>query len=102
YAPYAGPRQRAVTDINVPDNSDLIGGDTAVESANGESIGTVAEVTIDEEGRLSHVTVDLDTLGEKVVPAHWIESIGQDKLVLAVGDESLEWLDRPPSSDTGV
>lgn len=59
--------------------SEVIDSDTPVLSMDGEKVGKVAEMQIDAEGLLSHLVIDLGFLsGEKVLPAHWIDSIESD------------------------
>lgn len=74
--------------------SEIIGPRTPVLSTKGEKLGTVAEMQVDHSGRLSHLVVDLGLFdGEKVLPAHWIESMDSDGVRLAVGDAALETLE---------
>ena len=74
--------------------AEIIGPRTPVLSTKDEKLGTVAEMQVDESGRLSHLVVDLGLFdGEKVLPAHWIESMDSDGVRLAVGDAALETLE---------
>lgn len=73
---------------------ETIGKSTPVLSSNGEKVGTVSEVQVDEDGELSHLVVDLGFLSdEKVLPAHWIERIGADGVTLAVSNVAVESLE---------
>jgi len=91
----AGPRD--VDDPVIPDylaEGEIIGPRTPVLSTKDENLGTVAEMQVDDSGRLSHLVVDLGLFdGEKVLPAHWIESMDSDGVRLAVGDAALETLE---------
>lgn len=94
--PYAwAPERTKVREVNVPAGSEVVEEGAVVESPSGDRIGTLTEVTVTEEGQLSHITVDVDDLGEeRVVPSHWIESIG-DRIVLAVGGSAMRELAGP-------
>ena len=74
--------------------SEVIGGRTAVLATNGEKVGTVSEMHVDDEGEVSHLVVDLGFLSdEKVLPAHWIESIDSNGVHLAVSTTAVESLE---------
>lgn len=76
------------------EESEVIGPRAEVLSTKGEKVGKVSEVHVDDRGRLSHLVVDLGFLnGEKVLPAHWIDSVDADGVRLAVGDRALETLE---------
>lgn len=67
---------------------------TPVISTNGEKVGSVSKVQIGDDGRLSHLVVDLGFLSdEKVLPAHWVESIESDGIRLAVSNTAVESLE---------
>lgn len=67
---------------------------TPVVSIEGEKVGTVDEVVVDRDGRLSHLVVDLGLLSDDVIlPAHWIAGIEAESVRLAVGDTALESLE---------
>jgi len=91
------PRRGDVDDPVIRDHlaeSEIIGPRAPVLSTKDEKLGTVAEMQVDESGRLSHLVVDLGLFdGEKVLPAHWIESMDSDGVRLAVGDAALETLE---------
>jgi uncharacterized protein YrrD len=73
---------------------EIIGTKTPVVSTNGEKVGTVSEVQVDDQGRLTHLVVDLGFLSdEKVLPAHWVESIESDGVQLAVSNTAVESLE---------
>lgn len=79
---------------NQLEDSEVIGLRADVLSTKGEEVGKVSEVHVDDGGRLSHLVVDLGLLnGEKVLPAHWIDSVDGDGVHLAVGDRALETLE---------
>lgn len=88
-APPAEPRVRSQLA-----ESEIVGANTPVMSTNGEKVGTVSEVRVDNEGHLSHLVVDLGFLSdEKVLPAHWVESIESDGIRLAVSNTAVESLE---------
>lgn len=95
--PPGAPARRTVSEPSIRDklaDSNVIGGRTPVLSKNGEKVGTVSEVQVDEEGQLSHLVVDLGFLSdEKVLPVHWIETIGSDGVQLAVSNTAVESLE---------
>ena len=87
------PVQHSLTRAQLPPG-EVIDAKTPVVSIEGEDIGKVAEVEIDDQGHLSHLVVDLGLLnGERVLPAHWVESIGSDAVRLAVATDALESLE---------
>lgn len=95
--PPEGSEHRTVDDPVTRDHlaeGEVVGPRTPVVSAGGDKVGTVAEMQVDEGGLMSHLVVDFGFLeGEKVLPAHWIDSIDPDGVHLAVGDDALESLE---------
>ncbi len=92
--PPTDPALSNVKERNVPDSSVVINDGTDVRTPEGDSIGSVAEVTTDDDGRLNHLVVDLGFLsGHRVLPAHWIEAIRDDAITVAVAEEALSGLD---------
>lgn len=89
--------ERRIDEVPTRDDfsgNEVVGGRTPVLSTRGEKVGTVSEMHVDEDARLSHLVVDLGFLdGEKVLPAHWIDAIDSDGVRLAVGDSVLETLE---------
>ncbi|MFP3914578.1 MAG: hypothetical protein ACLFWM_06860, partial [Actinomycetota bacterium] len=97
-APY-GPVTTKVRDLNVPPGSEIVDHRTPVELASGRQVGVVTEVVVTEGGDLSHMVVELDSLdAPRVVPAHWIETVTDDRIVLAVGEGVLRHLEEPGES----
>ena len=87
------PVQHTLTGIPLP-AGEVIDAQTPVLSIDGDDIGKVAEVEIDDQGHLSHLVVDLGFLnGARVLPAHWVDSIGSDAVRLAVATDALETLE---------
>jgi len=83
-----------VQEVNVPAERAFIDEHTPVVSAEGDLVGSVRELTIDGAGNLSHLTVRVEGLdGDRVVPGHWIESVDEDQITLAVGRLALEGLE---------
>ncbi|HEX6299820.1 MAG TPA: PRC-barrel domain-containing protein [Acidimicrobiia bacterium] len=95
--PPGAPAGRTVTEPRTREalaEREIIGKSTPVFSTNGERVGTVSEVQVDEDGQLSHLVVDLGFLSdEKVLPAHWIERIESDGVTLAVSNVAVESLE---------
>lgn len=88
------PDTTRVRETNVPDDRTVLDEDTPVESVEGEVIGRIVEVVVEEDGALSHLIVDFDDLdGERVVPGHWIDTIRDDRIILAVADPALQHLE---------
>lgn len=75
-------------------DSEVIGARTPVLSMDGDKVGTVSEMYADEDGRLSHLVVDLGFLSDKkVLPAQWIDSVEADAVKLAVSNHAVESLE---------
>lgn len=92
-----GIQPHAIREVNTPEGTVVVDEDTPVVSTNGEKVGSVAEMVVDDEGTLSHLVVDLGFLsGERVLPAHWISSINGGQVALAVGAEALDSLAQRP------
>jgi sporulation protein YlmC with PRC-barrel domain len=74
--------------------NEVIGTRTPVISTDGEKVGSVSEVLVNDDGQLSHLVVDLGFLsGDKVLPAHWVEEIESDGIRLAVSNTAVESLE---------
>jgi uncharacterized protein YrrD len=100
YPAYPLPSDAPTGSVTEPETSDtiadneVIGPRTPVLSLEGEKVGTVSEVQVDEAGHLSHLVVDLGFLSdEKVLPAHWIETIDSNGVQLAVSNIAVESLE---------
>ena len=83
------------TERNVPDDSIVVEAGTPVRTRAGEDIGKVSDVVVDRAGGINHLVVDLGFLeDERILPAHWIDSYGEEQVTVAVGRHALEGL--PP------
>lgn len=95
--PGAPARRTTITDPQTREaiaEQEIISKSTPVLATNGEKVGTVSEVQVDEDGQLNHLVVDLGFLSdEKVLPAHWIERIASDGVTLAVSNVAVESLE---------
>lgn len=95
--PTGAPSRLTVTEPRTREalaEQEIIGKSTPVLSTDGDKVGTVSEVQVDEDGHLSHLVVDLGFLSdEKVLPAHWIEAIESDGVTLAVSNVAVESLE---------
>ena len=100
YPVYPMTEEKGVPRVNDPvvqeelEEGGLVAADAPVLSADGNKVGRVSEIEIDAVGRLSHLIVDLGLLdGERVLPGHWIETVDNDGVHLAVTESSLEALE---------
>jgi len=83
---YPAYDETAVVDHNVPDASEIVDSHTHVHTADGIDVGAVREVATDDDGHLTHLTVHPGWFrSETVIPAHWIATVGEDVVRLAVG-----------------
>lgn len=81
---------RTEVERNVPDDSHVIEPGSRVITIDGEEIGKIQEVTIDEDGHLTHVTVDPGWFqSETIIPAHWVRQIDEDRVQIGVGADAL-------------
>lgn len=81
---------RVEVEQNVPVDSAVIERGSHVLTLDGEDVGTIREVAIDERGNLSHVTVDPGWFkDETVIPAHWIRKVDEDSIMIGLGAETL-------------
>ena len=89
YPVYPAEHQYEV-ERNVPADSAVIEPGTHVVTEDGQDIGAIKEVRVDDRGALSHVTVDPGWLkSETLIPAHWISKVTEDKVEIGVGAETL-------------
>lgn len=100
YPVYPMTEEAGVPRVNDPvvqeelEEGGLVAADAPVLSVDGYKVGRVSEIEIDAVGRLSHLVVDLGLLdGERVLPGHWIETVDNDGVKLAVTESSLEALE---------
>lgn len=82
--------QPVETTHNVPEGSVVVTEGVEVLSAEGESVGKITEIGTDETGRLAYVVVDPGWFKtEQLVPAHWIETIDESGVRLAISADTL-------------
>lgn len=92
YPTYAMNRPKTV-ERNVPDGSTVVAVGTAVFTADGDDIGEVSAAHTAEDGTLSAFEVDPGWFkAEQLIPAHFVDLIEEDRVVLAVGRATLEQL----------
>jgi uncharacterized protein YrrD len=93
----ATPTPPTVDDLRVHEEltrNEVIGTRTPVISTDGEKVGSVSEVLVNDDGQLSHLVVNLGFLSDdKVLPAHWVEKIESDGIRLAVSNTAVESLE---------
>lgn len=88
------------TTRNVPDGSRVVNAGSSVVTADGEAIGKVNEVDVSDNGRLISFEVDRGWFKEnQTIPAHFIRTIDEDLVVLAVGRATIRQLERRESPD---
>jgi uncharacterized protein YrrD len=81
---------RAEVERNVPDDSHVIEPGSRVVTIDGEEIGKIQEVKTDDDGHLTHITVDPGWFqSETIIPAHWVRQIDDDRVQIGVGADSL-------------
>jgi sporulation protein YlmC with PRC-barrel domain len=89
YPVYPGTA-RIEVERNVPADSAVIEPGSHVLTVDGEDVGKIREVTTDERGTLTHVTVDPGWFrSETVIPAHWIRQVDEDAVQIGVGAGAL-------------
>ena len=87
--PVYPPGGRLDVDRNIPDDTAVIEPGTHVVTTDDQEIGKIREVGTDDKGQLSHVVVDPGWLDdERVIPAHWISEIGEEKVRVGVGAQT--------------
>lgn len=83
----------ATVEENIPDGEVVMNEGEPVRSADGTEIGSVAEVSVNADGSLSHIDVDPGFFRSKrTIPSHWIDSVDAESVELAVGDDTLKEL----------
>lgn len=89
------PQRTPVTERNIPEPGVAVGDDADVVTADGEAIGSVAGVATDGDGRLVSIQVDPGWFREEqTIPAHFISSLDETTVELAVDAIALEaWRD---------
>lgn len=85
----------AETERNVPDNSVSLKEGTDVISSDGEHVGDIERLFIEQDSnRTTHFVISQGLLfkDRKLVPADWVTSVEEDKVHLAVPSRLLERL----------
>ncbi|MEQ8719066.1 MAG: PRC-barrel domain-containing protein [Acidimicrobiales bacterium] len=89
------PATEEVTTRNVPAGTQIIDVGSSVVTSDGQEVGEVTEVDLDEAGRLVGVRVDPGWFrSEQLLPAHIVRGIDQNRVTLAVSAATLEHFDR--------
>ena len=86
-----------VTEIvrNVPEGSRVIRAGSSVITSDGVDLGKVKEVDVSDDGDLRSFEVDPGWFqNEQTIPAHFIRTIDEDQIVLAVGADTIRQLER--------
>ena len=86
------------TTLNVPEGSVVVSEGAEVFADDGEAIGKVKEIGTDESGRLAYLSVNPGWFqSERMIPAHWIQSIDATGVKLALTTDALRRHDRDRS-----
>ncbi len=78
---------------NIPEDTIQVKEGTDIMSADGEHIGDVERLLVDpDSNRLTHFVISQGVFfkDRKLVPAHWVRSVDEDKVHLSVTSELLE------------
>lgn len=90
-----GPDRVLRTETSIPEGRIAISQGAHVISVDEKHIGNVEQVITDPEGsQLSHIVVGSGFLlkAHKLVPVHWVQDIGDDRLLLSVKASLFEQL----------
>ena len=83
-------RVRAETERAVPDGSAVLSEDTVVLDANSEKIGTASDFAMDDNGFITHVTVEGGWLrDDRTIPMVWAERVDGNAIHLSLTDDEL-------------
>jgi len=83
------------TKLNVPQGSVVVSEGSEVYADNGESVGRVKEVGTDEAGQLAYIVVNPGWFqSERIIPGHWVQTIDDAGVRLALTVDALERHDR--------
>ena len=80
---------------NIPENTIPLKEGTDVMSSDGEHVGDVERLVVEpESNRVTHFVISQGVLfkDRKLVPMHWVRSIGEEKVDLTVTSQLLEQL----------
>ena len=80
---------------NIPENTIPLKEGTDVMSSEGEHVGDVERLVVEpESNRVTHFVISQGVLfkDRKLVPMHWVRSIGEEKVDLSVTSQLLEQL----------
>jgi uncharacterized protein YrrD len=86
-APYAVETER-----NLPPESVPLRDDARVLSADDEHVGDVERLFTAEDGEVTHLLIrsGLLSVTRKLIPTHWIRSVSEDTVHLAVSEDTLK------------
>jgi hypothetical protein len=79
---------------NIPEDTIPLKEGTDVMSSDGKHVGDVERLFVTtDSNKATHFVISQGLFGDrKLVPAHWVKSVGEDKVHLAVNSELLESL----------
>lgn len=92
---YSRPAYIVEEEENIPEGAVALRAGAKVIAADGEQVGTVERVITAEGGnRATHLVVSEGVLfpEKKLIPTNWINSVQEDRVLLAVGETLLEQL----------
>lgn len=83
------------TTRNIPEGTTPLKEEADVISSDGEHVGDVGRLFVEpDKNRVTHFTISQGLLfrDQKLVPAHWVKSVEEDKVHLSVSSEFLRGL----------
>jgi uncharacterized protein YrrD len=83
------------TEVNIPEGTVALEEGTKVVSSEGEHVGNIERVYVDEEEhRVTHLSISkgLISKSRKLIPSMWVKSAGEDEVRLSVGERFIEKL----------
>jgi uncharacterized protein YrrD len=95
YPGYPKPPYVRRTELNIPEGTVPLEEGAKVVSNDGEHVGDVERVYVDnEEQRVTHFLISkgLISKSRKLIPTMWVESVSDDVVQLSVGDRFVEKL----------
>lgn len=99
YGPYPGHLglrgETKVTERQVPEGSRVVKTGSTVVSSDGDDVGRVREAVVTEDGVLLGFRVDPGWFkDEQTIPAHFVRTVQDDRVLLAVSSSTLEQMQR--------
>ena len=83
------------TELNIPEGTIALEEGAKVISTEGEKVGEIERVYVDEEEqRVTHLLISqgLVSKSRKLIPSMWVQSVSEDVVRLSVGEQFIETL----------